>query len=216
MNTQVMLQPDASRRLALAAAFVTGFIAAGVSVRQAEAAGFIDVEGVRFATEIQARSERLDLRGTALLRWRSLFRAFVSALYLPPMTSPGDVLGDVPKRLEIEYFRAIRAEDLGRAADDLLERNLSKGTLETLRSRLDELHAAYESVEPGDRYAIDYRPGAGTELSKNGRPLTVIPGADFAAAYFSIWLGERPIDPVLRDRLLRGSLMGTLPMRAQQ
>lgn len=49
-----------------------------------------------------------------------------------------------------------------------------------------------------------------TELSKNGRSLTVIPGADFASAYFGLWLGDQPIDIRLRDDLRGGS-----PQRAR-
>jgi len=36
----------------------------------------------------------------------------------------------------------------------------------------------------------------------NGHRKGMIPGADFADAYFRIWLGERPLDTALRDRLL--------------
>ncbi|MEE4252865.1 MAG: chalcone isomerase family protein, partial [Desulfuromusa sp.] len=32
-----------------------------------------------------------------------------------------------------------------------------------------------------------------------------VPGADFAVAYFGIWLGPQPIDKKFRDRLLRGN-----------
>lgn len=177
----------------------------------AAATGAVDVAGVRFAPEYRAGGERLDLRGAALLRWRRVFKAYVAALYLPPLTPNRDALEDVPKRLEIEYFWAIRAEDLSRAADQLLSESFGEEKLATLRSRLDELHAAYEPVEPGDRYALEYRPDSGTELSKNGRPLAVIPGADFSEVYFSMWLGERPIDTGLRD-----SLLGTIPTRAQE
>ena len=70
---------------------------------------------------------------------------------------------------------------------------------ENLRGKIDAL---YQDVEPGDRYALTYVPGAGTELAKNGEPLGVIPGADFASAYFAIWLGDDPIDASLRDQLL--------------
>ncbi|MCZ7619366.1 MAG: chalcone isomerase family protein [Myxococcota bacterium] len=84
-------------------------------------------------------------------------------------------------------------------------------SLARLRSRLDELHAADGPVGSGNHYALADRPDIGTELSKNGRPLAVIPGVDFAAAYFSMWLGERPIDLSLRE-----SLLGSDPTRAQQ
>jgi hypothetical protein len=74
--------------------------------------------------------------------------------------------------------------------------------MEALASRLEQLHALYEDVEPGDRYALGYVPGRGTELSRNGAVLGTIEGADFARAYFSIWLGEAPIDDSLREQLM--------------
>jgi hypothetical protein len=57
-------------------------------------------------------------------------------------------------------------------------------------------------VEPGDRYALTYIPGMGTELSLNGEAKGTIQGADFAAAIFSIWLGTKPIDKGLKRQLL--------------
>jgi len=198
-------------RLYLATLLGTLLAAGPVGASRAAATGTVEIAGVHFAHESLAGDERLELRGAALLRWRRVLKAYVAALYLPPLTPDRDALADVPKRLEIEYFWAIRAEDLSRAADQLLSERLDEETFATLRTRLDQLHAAYESIEAGDRYALEYRPQAGTELSKNGRPLAVIPGADFSAAYFSMWLGENPIDAGLRDRLL-----GTIPMRAQE
>jgi hypothetical protein len=171
----------------------------------------VTVEGVSFPAVQVVAGERLELRGAALLRWRSLLDAYVAALYLPPEVAAGEALGDVPRRLEIEYFRAIAAEDLGRAASAILRRSLEPARFAALRERLDELHARYEAVEPGDRYALSYRPGIGTELARNGRPLATVPGADFAAAYFGLWLGHDPIDARLRDGLLGGS-----PTRARE
>jgi hypothetical protein len=60
----------------------------------------------------------------------------------------------------------------------------------------------YEDIEPGDRYALTYLPGVGTELARNGRRLGVIEGADFSSALFAIWLGERALDDSLRRQLL--------------
>ena len=74
--------------------------------------------------------------------------------------------------------------------------------LAKLRSRIDLFNAAYRDIKPGDRYALTYQPGKGTELSFNGEPLVTIEGADFAAAYFSIWLGHKPLDDNLKKALL--------------
>lgn len=171
----------------------------------------VEVEGVRFAAGHVVAGQALELRGASLLRWRSILKAYVAALYLPPDVASSDALGDVPRRLEIEYFWAIDAEDFGRAADALLRKSIDPEREAALRERLDEFHASYEAVAPGDRYALSYRPGIGTELAKNGRALAVVPGADFAAAYFGLWLGPDPIDARLRDQLLSGP-----PTRARE
>jgi hypothetical protein len=42
----------------------------------------------------------------------------------------------------------------------------------------------------------------GTELALNGRPMGMIEGADFAAAIFSLWLGENPYDKQFKNALL--------------
>ena len=63
------------------------------------------------------------------------------------------------------------------------------------------MHEAKANVAPGDRYARAVPPGVGTEPSKNGRSLAVVAGSDFAAAYFSMWLGDDPMDAGLRDAL---------------
>lgn len=169
------------------------------------AAGPVEVGGARFAAGHVVGGEPLELRGASVLRWRSILKAYAAALYLPADVPSSDALADVPRRLEIEYFWALSAEDFGRAADALLRRSLDPERKAALRDRLDELHASFEDVEPGDRYALSYRPGIGTELAKNDRPLAVVPGADFAEAYFGLWLGPDPIDARLRDQLLGGT-----------
>jgi hypothetical protein len=76
--------------------------------------------------------------------------------------------------------------------------------LAPLRPRIDRLNALHEDVKPGDRYALTYVPGAGTELARNGVALGPIEGADFAAAAFAIRLGPQPIDTALMSQLTAG------------
>ena len=163
-----------------------------------------EIEGVRFDDRIEAGGDTLELHGLALLRYRVVFRAYVAGLYLRDGQDASRVLDDVPKRLELSYFWGIAGADFGPAADQVLERSFPSTVLAPLRERLDRLHALYRDVEPGDRYALTYIPGRGTELALNGTPLGTIEGADFAAAYFAIWLGRDPIDASFRDTLLAG------------
>lgn len=164
----------------------------------------LTVDGVTFQETIIINNKQLPLRGAALLRWLNIFKVYVAALYLPENGAPDDVLADIPKRLEISYLVSIPGPDFGKGAEAILERNNSPDVLARLRDRIDQLNAVYRDVKPGDRYALTYVPGQGTELSYNGQPLITIKGADFAAAYFGIWLGKDPIDQEMRSRLING------------
>ena len=161
-----------------------------------------EIEGVRFRQGIELAGQTLPLRGAGLLRWRWVFKGYVAALYLPADTPASDVLGDVPRRLEIEYFWAISGRQFREAAEDLLADTLSPAEQAALAERLARLNGAYRDVEPGDRYALDYVPGTGTTLRWNGAALITVPGADLASAYFSMWLGDSPLDASLRTQLL--------------
>jgi len=162
----------------------------------------LTIENVTFADSIAIGEKAVSLRGAALLRWLKLVKVYVAALYLPEQAKPSEVLSDIPKRLEINYLVAIKGADFGPAAEAILARNVSGAELKRLRHRIDRLNAAYRDIKPGDRYALTYQPGKGTELSLNGEPLVTIEGADFAAAYFGIWLGHKPLDGNLKKALL--------------
>jgi hypothetical protein len=161
-----------------------------------------EIEGVRFPEQLQMGEAQLQLRGTGLLRYRTVFKAYVAALYLGEGAQTDDVLGDVPRRLEIEYFWAIPAHRFVQATVEGISRNVDAETLEDLQPRIARFNALYEDIEPGDRYSLTYLPGRGTELGLNGQPKGVVAGADFASALFSIWLGPNPLNDTLRRQLL--------------
>ena len=95
-----------------------------------------------------------------------------------------------------------RISEKNSTANVKIAENVDAATFAALRPRIDRLNALYRDVNEGDRYALTYLPGSGTELSYNGRPLGRVEGADFAAALFSIWLGDSPVDEGLKRSLL--------------
>ena len=155
-------------------------------------------QGESFAEGYELDGMDLKLRSLGLMRY-GLLRAFAAALYLEE--GERDPLADVAKRLELVYFLPIAGRLFGPAARSVLKKSNSRAELAELDERLRTIDAAYRDVGSGDRYALTYQPGIGTELSLNGRPLVLVPGADFACAYFAIWLGARPMDRRLRNQL---------------
>jgi len=162
----------------------------------------VKVEGITFAETYQMEDIELHLRGSGLLRYLVFIKAYVGAFYLLPQEDARQALGRTPRRLELEYFHAISASDFADATRQKIADNVPATTLARISARLEQFNTFYQDVQPGDRYALTYRPGSGTELSLNGTPLGRIEGDDFAAAVFAIWLGADPIDTDFRDALL--------------
>lgn len=160
------------------------------------------VAGVSFPAVYEKHGQRLELKGAGVFRYMVVIKAYAGALYTVAGTSPEEVLADRPKRLEAEYFHPISGADFGPVTTRAISRNVDAATLARIRPQLDYHNSLYRDVKPGDRYALTYVPGVGTELALNGEPLGVIPGAEFAAALFSIWLGPRPLNADFKEALL--------------
>lgn len=160
-----------------------------------------EVEGIRFSDDYVAEGRNLKLTGTGLLRYWG-FKAYTGALYVEEGAMVDDVLSDKAKRIELEYYRAIKGKDFGPATDKSIAKNVDATTYERLRPRIDYHNSLYEDVQPGDRYSLTYIPGRGTELALNGEPKGIIEGADFAEAVFSIWLGPKPINDSFKKQIL--------------
>jgi len=177
-------------------------LAAALLSSAASSGDAVQIEKASFARALEVDGVRLVLEGAGLFRWKYFLKVYAAAHYVGADATERTAEADVPRRLEIAYFVGISGKDFGMAADELLGEALPPERLAPLRERLDRLHRAYVDVKAGDRYALTYSPDRGTELSLNGRPLVSIEGADFARAYFGIWIGRRPIDTGLRDALL--------------
>jgi hypothetical protein len=160
------------------------------------------VAGVGFDEQHRLPGAELTLNCAAVLKYMKFVNVYAAALYLGSGVPPSQALTDVPKRLEIEYFYDIDAEDFARVTATSIAANVDERTLDSLRSSIDRINALYEDVSPGDRYTLTYVPGEGTELSLNGVPKGTLPGSEFASALFSIWLGSSPIDASLKRDLL--------------
>ena len=140
----------------------------------------------------------------AVLKWARLFDVYAGAFYLPEGIPGLAWTEDLPKHLELSYFRKIKGSDFADTSINLLQRNLPEQEYQVIAERLQRFCSLFRDVMPGDRYSLSYSPGTGTELRLNDRPLGSVPGSDFAVAYFGIWLGQNPINDDFRDRLLSG------------
>ena len=173
-----------------------------VVLMQPLSAGAAEIADIKFEKQYRAPETGLELKGVGLLRYLGMFKVYAGAFYLEEGASINEALADRAKRLEVEYLRSFKGEEFGPATVEMMEKNVDKATIEKLRQQIDYHNSLYEDVGPGDRYALTYIPGRGTELALNGEPKGVVEGADFATALFSIWIGQEPIDESFKRQIM--------------
>lgn len=161
-----------------------------------------EIKDVQFEDQVVINGVELNLNGLAVLKWAMLFDVYAGAFYLPGKIPGSKWAENVSKKLELSYFRNIKAQGFAEASDKILKNNVPAEKYKELAERLKLFYGFFQDVQPGDRYSINYIPGKGTELRFNGDKIGSVPGHDFAIAYFGIWLGEQPINKKFRDKLL--------------
>ena len=180
---------------------ILGFLGL-IMIGQPMVAGATDIDNIRFESGFQTPETDLELKGVGLLRYLGLIKAYAGAFYLEEGIPVDEELSDNAKRIEVEYFRSFQGKDFGPATVKMMEKNVDKETIARLRAQIDYHNSLYEDIKPGDRYALTYIPGRGTELALNGEPKGIIEGSEFALALFSIWIGNRPIDESFKRQIL--------------
>lgn len=161
-----------------------------------------DTYEAMFPSSFQMDDVELGRKGVSKLVVGYIFNVYVAAFYQEADSGPEQALADRPRHLEIEYLRDISKEAFIDAAEDMLSKQHSPAAIAAVRDGISGINKLYQDVKKGDRYALTYRPGSGTELTFNGQSQGIIPGAEFARIYFTIWLGEKHPYQSFRDRLV--------------
>jgi hypothetical protein len=171
-----------------------------------------EVAGVKLEEKEKVATAELVLNGAGL-RKRAFFQVYAIGLYLPEKKS---VVTEViaatgPKRVAIHMLRDVDADQFSGALADGIKDNHPEAEAKKLEPRLKQLVAIMlemKEAKTGMRITLDWLPGAGTQVTVQGRPAGApIPGEDFYSALLKIWLGEKPVQLDLKKALL-GDMRG--------
>ena len=141
--------------------------------------------------------------------WRALgkgeLRWFGLAVYEASLWVSGQRFEpEEPFALSLRYARNIpRAKLVSSSISEM--RRLGHNDEDRLKSWQHHLERVFPDVKKGETIVGVSLPGRGARFFHNGRPTGEIKDADFAQAFFAIWLDERTHSPELRARLLGGS-----------
>ena len=103
--------------------------------------------------------------------------------------------------LELVYSRELQGERIAASSiDEIRKLNMGSPVQHAAWSSL--MRQVFPDVHEGTRLSGVYQAGQGVRFYRDGVLLKEINDADFARAFFSIWLDERTSAPRLRKQLL--------------
>lgn len=160
----------------------------------------VEIQGARFPVELKAQGQNFRLIGHGLFRYL-VWDAYAGAYYQTSAFSSPAPGAKIPRRLELEYFHAIEADDFADVTRDSVREAQGEASYRELLPSLNAFTRAYRSVEPGDRYALTWSSDV-LSLALNGETLYKGDDPELASALFAIWLGDTPLKETFRDALL--------------
>jgi len=160
------------------------------------------VAGVTFPAKTTVDGATLLYNGSGL-REKYTFDLYVAGLYLKrPSMDAGKVMNDdaamgiyielVSNKVTKDKFVETVKEGFGKASH-------GKATEAEIKKFMGFFKSEFKK---GDKIDIEYSPGSGVTVKKNGTSLGSVEGLEFKKALFSIWLGTKPADASLKDAML--------------
>ncbi len=164
--------------------------------------------GSASAHALPACAQRLDAPvrrvGAGTLRWFGL-RIYRATLWSGRDGLRPQALGTQSLALRLRYARAIGAQQLARSSAELMRGAAPAARVAHWQQRLLQV---FPDVHAGDTlcgvYLAHGPNGPTTLFMRGGTLLGSLRGADFARAFFGIWLGPDSGHPRLRRQLLAG------------
>lgn len=183
--------------VAITSAFAFLLIAAPVEARECE--------GQRFPNRATVGETQLVLNGIGI-REATVFNVdvYFAALYLENRGRNGAQIArsEQTKRLVLRFVREVDREKMTEAFN---EGFANSGGTAAMAPKIRQLNRWMpRTVRDGSRFTFTYVPGTGLEVKVGRTVKGTIEGADFARAFFSIWLGANPPNRGLRRGLLGG------------
>lgn len=170
----------------------------------ASSAFALEVGGVNMPDTLKAAGTDLVLNGAGT-RTKFFIKAYAGGLYLKQKSS------DAPKIIDADEPMAVRLEiTSGMVTSEKMEsavregfENSTKGNIAPLKDKIEAFINIFKAkINKGDIYEFFYVPGKGVEVYKNAALSSVLEGLDFKKALFGIWLGEKPAQKDLKEKML--------------
>ena len=163
-----------------------------------------EVNGVEVADSIEVAAKALTLNGAGV-RSKFFIDLYVGALYLNAKSRDSASVIAADEAMTIRLYitsSLIDGEKMSAATLDGFVKSTG-GNLEPIQKEVDSLINAFrDAVEDKDVFDLQYVPGEGVSVIRNGDVKATVPGLAFKQALFGIWLSEDPVQDDLKEDML--------------
>jgi hypothetical protein len=140
------------------------------------------------------------LQGSGSFRWFGL-SIYDAALWTGTEAYTPDSGKPARFALDLNYARTLYGKKIAEASIEEIEK-LKLGTAEKRQHWLAQMKALFPDVKEGSHITGIYIPNEAARFYFNGKLLGEIRDAEFAHAFFAIWLDKKTSAPDLRKKLL--------------
>lgn len=165
--------------------------------------------GHKFDNTVTVDQQELHLNGVGGRSVPVIFmRVFATALYLPKAAHDPEAIIQMEgaKRIQIRMNYGVAGKEFKKALVRGIEKNHSPEQQAAFAPRTQAFAAIIDSlgkVKSGDVINMDFAPEQGLIISVNGKTAgAAIEGADFYAAVLRIFIGNRPAEQEMKERIL--------------
>lgn len=149
---------------------------------------------------VQEALGQTHLQGKGSYRWFGI-KLYEAYLWQENGVRADNALLDGRFVLELVYARELQGEKIAASSIDEI-RKLNLGSPDQRTAWFSLMRQVIPDVQAGTRLSGAYQAGQGVRFYRDGVLIKEINDADFARAFFSIWLDERTSAPRLRKQLL--------------
>jgi len=167
----------------------------------------MSIKGVAVPDHVVANGNYLVLNGAGI-RTKFFFDIYIGALYLPVKARNAKqiIASTLTKRVSMYFLQGgVGHAMLAAGWTSAFEHELPRNAMLRLKKRLKVFNAMFGDIHEGDRYIFDFLSNGFTIITLNDKRKGRIEGIDFQRALLSVWLGQAPDDPDLKQAMLNGA-----------
>jgi hypothetical protein len=163
-----------------------------------------EVSGVKFPGHIVAEKDALFLNGAGI-REKYFMDMYVIGLYLKNRSTDQNTIMNADEKMSLRLqivSSMVSNSVMQKAVREGFEKSTNNNTA-PIKSEIETFITAFnDPIVKGDNFELNYSPGTGCVVYKNGVKKVQISGLTFKKALFGIWLGSNPAHEELRNDLL--------------